>query len=159
MTTLPKCAQLQTFFATTDSTYSNINMRTVVGEKNFELGAKYNLVLRAQMNDVAVLPIHHRADRLLVSSNMMRFQNYETAVGKQASAIQALTYASFPIFFGTNATTHFQILNNSCIYTFTMESEMGFIRVQSQAMPTNTLGGQVYPNYFLLFDIYKCPAD
>jgi len=131
-------------------------MRTVVGEKNFELGAKYNLVLRAQMNDVAVLPVHHRADRLLVSSNMMRFQNYETAVGKQASKMQAVTYASFPIFFGTNATTHMQVLNNSCVYTFTMESEMGYVRVQSQQMPNNALDTQIYPNYFLLFDIYKC---
>jgi hypothetical protein len=156
MTSLPKCAQLQTFFATGDSTYTNINMRTVVGEKNFELGAKYNLVLRAQMNDVGALPAHHRADRLLLSSNMMRFQNYETAVNKQASAMQAVTYASFPIFYGTNTTTHFQILNNSCIYTFTMESEMGFVRVQSQTMANNTQNGQIYPNYFLLFDIYKC---
>lgn len=156
MTTSLKCAQFQTFFATADSTYVNINMRTVIGQTNFELGAKYNLVLRAQMNDVAVLPAHHRADRLLVSSNMMRFQNYETAVGKQASAMQAVTYASFPIFFGSNATTNMQVLNNSCVYTFTMESEMGFVRVQSQQMPNNALDTQVYPNYFLLFDIYKC---
>lgn len=158
MTSSHKCAQFQTFFATADSTYVNINMRTVIGETNFELGAKYNLVLRAQMNDVAALPVHHRADRLLVSSNMMRFQNYETAVGKQASAIQQVTYASFPIFFGSNATTNMQILNNSCVYTFTMESEMGFVRVQSQQMPNNALDTQVYPNYFLLFDIYKCAS-
>ena len=43
------------YFVTTDSTYVNMNMRTIIGDADFELGAKYNLVLRAQMSDVATI--------------------------------------------------------------------------------------------------------
>ena len=152
----PKLAQITTYFVAQDTTYFNINMRTVLGETNFKLGQKYNLVLRAQMNDVAVLPAHHRADRFMVSSNCMRFQNYETAVDKQASIGQLVSYATFPMFFDTNVTCNTQITNNSCIATFTLESEMGFLRVTPQAMATNTTSTQAYPDYLLIFDIYKC---
>ncbi len=151
-----KLAQITTYFVAQDTTYYNINMRTVLGEANFKIGEKYNLILRAQMNDVAVLPIHHRADRFMVSSNMMRFQNYETAVDKQASQGQLVSYATFPMFFDTNATCNTQVTSNSCVATFTLESEMGFLRVQMQAMATNTTSTQLYPDYLLIFDIYKC---
>jgi hypothetical protein len=152
----PKLAQITTYFVAQDTSYFNINMRTVLGEPNFKLGDKYNLVLRAQMNDVSALPAHHRADRFIVSSNMMRFQNYETAVGKQASQGQLVSYATFPMFFDTNATCNTQITNNSCIATFTLESEMGFLRVQMQDMRDNIISAQLYPDYLLIFDIYKC---
>ena len=108
------------------------------------------------MNDVAVLPVHHRADRFMVSSNMMRFQNYETAVNKQASIGQLVTYATFPMFFDTNATCNTQVTSNSCIATFTLESEMGFLQVQMQDMRNNVTSVQLYPDYLLIFDIYKC---
>ena len=152
----PKLAQITTYFVSQDTTYVNINMRTVLGETNFKLGDKYNLILRAQMNDVAVVPAHHRADRFMVSSNMMRFQNYETAVNKQASQGQLVSYATFPMFFDTNLTCNTQVTNNSCIATFTLEGEMGFLQVQMQDMRDNVTSVQIYPNYLLIFDIYKC---
>jgi hypothetical protein len=151
-----KLAQITTYFVSQDTTYYNINMRTVLGEANFKLGDKYNLILRAQMNDAAVVPIHHRSDRFMVSSNMMRFQNYETAVNKQASQGQLVSYATFPMFFDTNVTCNTQVTSNSCIATFTLEGEMGFLQVQMQDMRNNTTSTQIYSNYLLIFDIYKC---
>jgi hypothetical protein len=151
-----KLAQITTYFVAQDTTYYNINMRTVLGEANFKLGDKYNLILRAQMNDAAVVPIHHRSDRFMVSSNMMRFQNYETAVNKQASQGQLVSYATFPMFFDTNVTCNAQVTSNSCIATFTLEGEMGFLQVQMQDMRNNTTSTQIYSNYLLIFDIYKC---
>lgn len=150
-----KVAQLTTYFATTDSSYNNINMRTVLGSENFELGAKYNLILRLEMHDIGALLEANQADRFLVSSNMMRFQNYETAVGKLASSNQMVSYASFPMIYIPNICNSF-ILDDASYCTFTLESEMGFIRVQSQNQNNNTANGIVYPNYLLVFDIYKC---
>ena len=98
-----KCAQLTTYFAGAESTYV-VNMRTILGETNFKIGDKYNIYLRAQMNDVGAVPAHHRADRFLLSSSMMRFNNYETPVGKQSSKAEIVSYGSFPLFFDTNAT-------------------------------------------------------
>lgn len=152
-----KLAQVTTYYVGGVSTYTNINMRTVMGNEEFVLGAKYNLVLRAQMNDIAnALTVAQSANRFLVSSNMMRFQNYETAVGKQASSLQMVTYASYPLFYADAATCNTQITNASCIHTFILESEVGFITVQTQNMINNTLEGIVYPNYLLIFDIYRC---
>ena len=150
-----KCAQLTTYFVGGESTYV-VNMRTVLGETNFKIGDKYNIYLRAQMNDVAVVPAHHRADRFLLSSSMMRFQNYETAVGKQASKAEIVSYASFPLFFDTNITCNAIALSSSVYHTFTLEGEVGTLRMQCQDQTANVLSAQAYPNYYFIFDIYKC---
>lgn len=150
-----KCAQLTTYFVGGESTYL-INMRTVLGETNFKIGDKYNIYLRAQMNDVGVVPVHHRADRFLLSSSLMRFQNYETAVGKQASKAEIVSYGSFPMFFNTNASCNAIALSSSVYHTFTLEGEIGTLKMQCQAQVDNTLSTQAYPNYFFVFDIYKC---
>jgi len=151
-----KLAQITTYFVAQDTTYYNINMRTVLGETNFKLGDKYNLIMRAQMNDVAFVNGQHRADRFMVSSNMMRFQNYETAVNKQASQGQLVSYATFPMFYDTAVKCNTQVTSNSCIATFTLEGEMGFLQVQMQDMRDNVTSVQLYPDYLLIFDIYKC---
>jgi hypothetical protein len=158
MTTSKKVAQLTTYFITADSTSTNINMRIVLGETNFKLGEKYNLVLRAQMNDVRALNVDQQANRFLLSSNMMRFQNYETAAGKISASGQLVTYASFPMFYSDGVSCNSQILSCSCIHTFTLEAEMGYITIQAQNQTNNTLNGLtlVYPNYLFIFDIYKC---
>ena len=148
-------AQLTTYFATTDSNYVNINMRTVLGEENFKLGAKYNLFLRGVMHDVGVVAETNQADRFLITSNMMRFSNYETAVGKQASSGQMVSYASYPMLMTDGSCLSFDTGDNF-YHTFILEAEMGFFRVQSQNQNNNTLNGVVYPNYLLIFDIYKC---
>jgi hypothetical protein len=150
-----KCAQLTTYFAGAESTYF-INMRTVLGETNFKIGDKYNIYLRAQMNDVLALPIHHRASRFLLSSSMMRFQNYETPVGKQSSKAEMVSYGSFPMFFNTTTTCNAIALSSSVYQTFTLEGEVGTITMQCQDQVNNTFNTQAFPNYYFIFDIYKC---
>lgn len=151
-----KCSQLLMYFVTTDSTYVNMNMRTIIGDADFELGAKYNLVLRAQMSDVAAIGATQTANHFIFNCNAMRFKNYETAVGKTSATPQFVTYASFPMFYGgagCNVTT----LKNSCVYTFILEAETGNMTIQMQSQVTNTYDTTtVYPNYLLIFDIYKC---
>jgi len=153
-----KLAQLTTYYAGASSTYVNINMRTVMGETNFELGAKYNLILRAQMNDISnVVTEAQSVNRFLVSSNMMRFQNYETAVDKTASSMQMVTYASFPMTIYDVASCNAVAMGGTqCMVTFTLESEMGFFKIDSQNQINNSSEGIVYPNFLLVFDIYKC---
>jgi hypothetical protein len=150
-----KCAQLTTYFAGGESTYL-VNMRTILGETNFKIGDKYNIYLRAEMNDVAVVPIHHRAERFLLSSSMMRFQNYETPVGKQSSKAEMVSYGSFPMFFNTNTTCNAIALSSSVYHTFILEGEVGTITMQCQSQVNNTLNGAGFPNYYFIFDIYKC---
>jgi hypothetical protein len=151
-----KVAQLTAFFATAESNFVNLNMRVILGEENFKLGDKYNLVLKGQMNDVGILLATQQADRFMVSSNCMRFQNYETAVNKQASSGQLVSYATYPMYYFDTVSCNSQPLNNSSFHTFTLESEFGFFNIQSQNQANNTSGGIVYPNYLLVFDIYKC---
>lgn len=154
-----KIAQLTAYFATTDSNYVNIDMRAVLGEENFKLGQKYNLVLKAQMNDVGILTAAQQADRFMISSNMMRFQNYETAVDKTAATFglnQMVSYATYPMFYFDTVSCNSQALSNCCFHTFILEAEQGFFRIQAQNQINNTTSSVVYPNYLLLFDIYKC---
>jgi len=154
-----KVAQLTSYFATTDSNYVNINMRVVLGEENFKLGQKYNLVLKGQMNDIGILTAAQQADRFIVSSNMMRFQNYETAVDKTAATFglnQMVSYATYPMYYYDTVTCNSQPLSNSAFHTFILEAEMGFFKIQAQNQTNNTSSTIIYPNYLLIFDIYKC---
>jgi hypothetical protein len=154
-----KVAQLTAYFATTDSNYVNINMRAVLGEENFKIGQKYNLVLKAQMNDVGILTAAQQSDRFIVSSNMMRFQNYETAVNKTAATFglnQLVSYATYPMFYYDTVSCNNTPMGNSCFHTFILEAEMGFFKIQAQNQTNNTSSVVVYPNYLLIFDLYKC---
>jgi len=150
-----KCAQLTTYFAGGESTYV-INMRTVLGETNFKIGDKYNIYLRAEMNDVGAIALHERANRFLLSSSMMRFQNYETPVGKQSSKAEIVSYASFPMFFNNNVTCNAVALSSSVYHTFILEGEIGTLKMQCQSQATNVLSGDAYPNFYFVFDIFKC---
>lgn len=150
-----KCSQLNTYFAGAESTYF-INMRTVLGETNFKIGDKYNIYLRAEMNDVGAVAVQERANRFLLSSNMMRFHNYETPVGKQSSKAEIVSYASFPMFFNSNVTCNAIALSSSVYHTFTLEGETGFITMRCQSQATNVISTDVYPNYYFILDVYKC---
>jgi len=151
-----KCAQLTTYFAGGESTYL-INMRTVLGETNFKIGDKYNIYLRAQMNDDTFVNGTERAERFLLSSSMMRFQNYETPVGKQSSKAEMVSYGSFPMFYHRGADPSNAIALSSSVYhTFTLEGEVGTITMRCQSQVNNTLNGAGFPNYYFIFDIYKC---
>lgn len=150
-----KCAQLTTYFAGGESSYF-VNMRTILGETNFKLGDKYNIYLRAQMNDVAVVAEAEQANRFLLSSNMMRFYNYETPVGKLSSKAEIVSYGSFPMFYDDGVSCNAIALSSSVYHTFTLEGETGFIKMQCQSQTGNTLNGAGFPNYSFIFDIYKC---
>jgi len=150
-----KCAQLTTYFAGAESTYF-INMRTVLGETNFKIGDKYNIYLRAQMNDVGVVPVIERANRFLLSSSKMRFQNYKTPVGKQSSKAEMGSYGSFPMFFNINVTCNATDLRNSVYHTFTLEGEVGTITMRCQNQATNEISTVGFPNFYFIFDIYRC---
>jgi hypothetical protein len=106
------------------------------------------------MNDVGVVAVHERANRFLLSSSMMRFQNYETPVGKQSSKAEIVSYASFPMFFNNNVTCNAIALSSSVYHTFTLEGEVGTITMQCQSQATNVLSADVYPNFYFVFDIY-----
>lgn len=152
-----KCSQLIMFFVTTTSTFINMNMRTILGDSNFKLGAKYNLVLRCQINDVAAIAATQTANHFVFNCNAMRFQNYETPVGQLATSGRFLTYATFPMGFDTNATCNVETFNNSCVQSFILEAETGNMTIQMQSQVGNTIdNATVYPNYLLMFDIYKC---
>lgn len=152
-----KCAQMLMYYITTSTTFINMDMYAILGPENFEIGANYNLVLRAQMNDVAVILNNQTANHFLVSSNGMRFKNYETAVGKTASSTQMVSYASFPMFYAGGTVCNVKTLNNSCVQTFMLEAQFTCVTVQVQSQVNNTIDvGTIYPNYLLIFDIYKC---
>lgn len=152
-----KCAQMLMYYVTTTTTYLNMDMGAILGPTNFELGATYNIVLSAQLHDVAAIAAVQTANRFLLSSSAMRFKNTETAVGKQASPGQFVSYASFPMFYGGAAVCNVKSFNNSCVQTFILESQQANITVQMQSLVNNTIdNATVYPNYLLIFDIYKC---
>ena len=152
-----KCSQLLMYFVTTTSTFINMNMRTILGDSNFELGAKYNLVLRCEINDVAAIGATQTANHFVFNCNAMRFQNNETPVGQLATSGKFLTYATFPMFFDTNTTCNVKTLNNSCVHSFILEAETGNMTIQMQSQANNSYDTTtVYPNYLLMFDIYKC---
>jgi hypothetical protein len=92
-----------------------------------------------------------------VSSSGMRFQNYETAIGKVGgNKMQPLTYN---IFHGLNAlpTATAQIKNfSSGIMTFTLEGQICSLTILFQDLATNTEYTTGLSNTFILFDIYKC---
>lgn len=151
------CAQLIMYLVTTTSTYVNMDMYSILGPSNFEIGATYNLVLRAQMNDVAVIGATQTANHFIFNCNAMRFKNSEVAVNKSSGTLQMVTYASFPMFYNTGATCNVKTLNNSCVCSFILEAQMGNMTIQVQSQTNNTIDdATVYPNYLLIFDIYKC---
>jgi hypothetical protein len=151
-----KCSQMLMYFVTTDSTFVNMNMRTIIGSDNFELGATYNLIMRAQMSDISPIADAQTANHFIFNCNAMRFKNYETAVGKLNSNSQFVTYASFPMFsggVGCNVTN----MKNSCVYSFVLEAEVGNMTLQMQSQVNNAYDtNTIYSNYLLIFDIYKC---
>lgn len=152
-----KCSQLLMYFVTTTSTFINMNMRTILGPDNFELGARYNLVLRCQINDVAAIGATQTANHFVFDCNAMRFKNTETPVGQLQTSGKFLTYATFPVFYDTALTCNVKTLNNSCVQSFILEAETGNMTIQMQSQVGNTIDtATIYPNYLLIFDIYKC---
>jgi hypothetical protein len=131
-------------------------MYQVLGAENFKLGDKYNLVFKfAQCASSAVNLL--KPGVFTVSSSGMRFQNYETAIGKVGgNKMQALTYN---IFHGINAIAGntAQAKNTSSgIMTFTLEAQICSLTILFQNLFDNTEYTTGLSNTYILFDIYKC---
>lgn len=153
-----KCSSLYTYYTNTTTTASNIDMYAVLGRENFELGAKYNLVLKfvnASINNNYVADM--AGYMFLVSSSGMRFQNYETALGKVGgNRMQMLTYNSFQGITGSLVASAVIRNQTSGIMTFTLESQIASMTIRVQNMVDNTENGVAIGTIILVFDIWKC---
>lgn len=154
-----KCAVLNTYYLGLTTNNNNIDMYALLGRENFELGAKYNLVFKyAQSAIWAGMDATQKGVMFNIVCNGMRFQNWETAIGKVAgNAMQTLTYGTFQGCVGNTTTTQTIYNVSSGIMTFTLESQIATITIRLQSLVNNTeLNGGGTSNTFLLFDIYKC---
>lgn len=153
-----KCSSLYTYYIDTSTTATQIDMYAVLGRENFKLGDKYNLVLKfvnaaINVNFVAAMNSY----MFLVESSGMRFQNYETAIGKVGgNRMQMLTYNSFQGSIGTvtQATTFRSQTSN--IMTFTLEAQIANMTIRIQNMVTNIENQIALGNIQIVFDIWKC---
>ena len=153
-----KCSTISSYFLTTTTENSNIDMYAILGRENFELGAKYNLVFKfAQCASWAGSDATVKGGVFNVYSSGMRFQNYETAIGKAGgNAMQMLPYASFMGVSGAVATPNVVRSNTSNTMTFTLESQICNMTIRYQNLVNNTEYAVAMSNTFLCFDIWKC---
>lgn len=153
-----KCSSLYTYYLDTTTTANQIDMYAVLGRENFKLGEKYNLVLKFVQ---ASLNANYVADMagymFLVSSSGMRFQNYETAIGKAGgNRMQMVVYNSFQGVIGTTVASTQVRSNTSGIMTFTLEAQICNMTIQVQNMVNNTEDATGLGNIIIVFDIWKC---
>lgn len=153
-----KCSSFFTYYLGTSTTASNIDMYAVLGRENFKIGEKYNLVLKFAQSGLSA---NYTADMngfmYLVSSNGMRFQNYETAINKAAgNKLQLVSYNSFQGTIGTTTVSTLVRNQSSGIMTFTLESQICNMTIMLQNMNDNTENTVVLGNTLIVFDIWKC---
>lgn len=153
-----KCSALYTYYINTTTVANNIDMYAVLGRENFEIGAKYNLVLKfAQASINANFVAAMNSYMFLVSSSGMRFQNYETAIGKiGGNRMQMTSYNSFQGTIGNLTASNTFRSQSANIMTFTLEAQMCNMMIQVQNMVNNTENTVALGNIILVFDIWKC---
>jgi hypothetical protein len=153
-----KCSSLFTQYLGNTTRVNQIDMYAVLGRENFELGAKYNLVFKSVSADINANYVQDMVGFMfLVSSSGMRFQNYETALGKVGgNKMQMVTYNSFQ--YATGTTTASTVIRNqtSGIMTFTLEAQICDMTIQVQNTETNTENTVDVGDSIILFDIWKC---
>lgn len=153
-----KCSSIYTYYLNTTSVANKIDMYAVLGRENFKLGDKYNLVLKfvnASINNNYVADM--AGYMFLVSSSGMRFQNYETALGKVGgNRMQMLTYNSFQGTTGTLVAAATIRNQTSGIMTFTLEAQICNMTIQVQNMVNNIENAVALGNIQIVFDIWKC---
>lgn len=153
-----KCSSLYTYYINTTTTAANIDMYAVLGRENFKIGDKYNLVVKfvqasLNANYVAAMASY----MFLVESSGMRFQNYETAIGKVGgNRMQMLTYNSFQGVIGTTTASNTVRSQTSNIMTFTLESQICNMTIKVQNTVNNTENTIAIGNIIIVFDIWKC---
>jgi len=153
-----KCSSLYTYYINTTTVANNIDMYAVLGRENFKLGDKYNLVLKFTQASVNANYVADMAGYMfLVSSNGMRFQNYETALGKVGgNKMQMVVYNSFQGGIGTTTISTSIRNQTSGIMTFTLEAQMCNMTIQVQNMVNNTENAVALGNIIIVYDIWKC---
>lgn len=141
--------------------FYNIDFKTLLGY-NYELGAKYNIILKSVMVDPAttgVIGTQNCEMRLL--SNCFNFYQYQQIGG----STQKCNYASFPKINVSNLLDY--ELGSSTLYfrnrttTFQLLAPIGNILIQYIDVITNTLNrdSTTIPNQIIMFDIIKIPKD
>ena len=153
-----KCSTLNAYYLANTTTNTNIDMYAVLGRENFELGAKYNLILKSAMAaSWAGTDATLKSGFFLISSSAMRFQNYEVAIGKPAGTMmQLVNYSSISVSTGGINTPAVSRSNTTNIMTFTLEGQFADLTVLFQNPVTNTEYTIGISNTFLSFDIWKC---
>lgn len=153
-----KCSTLYTYYLNTTTIANQIDMYAVLGRENFKLGDKYNLVLKFVQSSISANFVQAMAGYMfLVSSSGMRFQNYETALGKVGgNRMQMVVYNSFQGAFGNTTVSSAVRSQSSGIMTFTLEAQMCNMTIQIQNTVNNTENEVVLGNFIIVFDIWKC---
>lgn len=153
-----KCSSLYTYYLNTTTTANQIDMYAVLGRENFKLGEKYNLVLKFVQASINANYVADMAGFMfLVSSSGMRFQNYETAIGKAGgNRMQMVVYNSFQGIIGTTTASTTVKNQSSGIMTFTLEAQICNMTIQVQNMVNNTENVVALGNIIIVFDIWKC---
>lgn len=153
-----KCSTLYTYYLDTTTRVLQIDMYAVLGRENFKLGDKYNLVLKfVQASTNANYVADMAGYMFLVSSSGMRFQNYETAIGKVGdNKMQMVTYNSFQGVIGTLAAATSIRNQSSGIMTFTLEAQICDLLIQIQNTVNNSENLVAIGNIIIVFDIWKC---
>lgn len=153
-----KCSTLYTYYLNDTTRVNQIDMYAVLGRENFELGAKYNLVMKSVSADInANYVVDMVGYVFLVSSSGMRFQNYETALGKDGgNRMQMVTYNSFQYATGTLVASNFIRNQTAGIMTFTLEAQICDLTILLQNTVNNTENTVDVGNSLIVFDIWKC---
>jgi len=153
-----KCSSLYTYYLNTTTRVLQIDMYAVLGRENFKLGDKYNLVLKfvqasINANYIAAMPGYI----FLVESSGMRFQNYETAIGKAGgNRMQMVTYNSFQGAIGTTTASAAIRNQTSGIMTFTLGAQICDLTIEVLNTVNNTENLVALGNIIIVFDIWKC---
>lgn len=153
-----KCASLNVYYLAGTTNTVNMDMYAILGRENFQLGAKYNLVLK--MTNVATWAAADAtisASAFNVFSSGMRFQNYETSIGKVGgNPMQLVSYCSVPALLGAAANPRTIRYNLAGLNTFILESQICDLTIRLQNSINNTEYAVATSNTLLCFDIWKC---
>jgi len=153
-----KCASLNVYYLAGTTQTTNMDMYAILGRENFQIGAKYNLVLKMiNASTWAAADATLSASPFNIFSSGMRFQNYETSIGKVGgNPMQLVSYASYPSVLGAAANPRTSRFNTAGFGTFILESQICDLTIRLQNSITNTEYTIATSNTLLCFDIWKC---
>lgn len=145
----------------TEHIFYNINFKTILGY-NYELGAKYNIILKAIMIDPATTgAINTQNCEMRLSSSCFNFYQYQQVGG----STQKCNYGSFPRINLSN-TLDYELGSNTLYFrnrtaTFQLTGSVGNITIQYIDVINNVLSPSqaTIEAQVIMFDIVKIPND